>query len=773
MAGKRRRTGSVPPDAAAVVTSAGVTRVAASAVTGPTEESVRSSLRDLVQTAITYVDEEVSPDRAKATQLYKAERLGNEEEGRSQIVMSTVRDSVLSILPNFLRMFFGTERAVEFVPQRPELAAMAEQQSDYVTHLFADKPGAILEVNASTKDGLIRRLGFVKWWAQPEDITQSYEQDGLTAEAIAVLKADPEVTYSVIGQSPAAPPLPDGTPAPVTYRCAITRRTTRMKIDYAAVPPENMFWNRTARSFPDAIMVGERREMTVSEACKLGFDKKEILKFVGDEQLLDNLENIARQPRQQTAMEDGKVADDSTWKVTLYRVFAKLDEDGDGIAELRRYWLAGDAYTVLKDPDADEDSPYLGVAVDEIPYACWTPDPEPHTIEGQSITDLTGDLQRVDTALVRSNLDSAGLAIHSRMAYQEGYVNPHDMMNTEIGAVIRTTNRPADSIMEYRHSYLGKDLFPLMEWMKRIREERTGYNMESQGLNADALQSSTDQAVGATLSAAQARTEMLARFYAEQIMVPLFRGLYRLAKKYRQEPQIVRMNGRFVETDPRQWDDDCEVRVSLMLGGGLPEQKLLVIEKFLAKQEGIIAQAGIANPLVSPAQYSAALARWAQLSGEPDPSKYFTQIAPDQSQQIVQMAAQPPQQKPDPAMVVAEAQAQLFQTQAQAAQAEQQRKDQELLLKQQQFKLDQEMQQEKMRQDFILADKEMELRYQRDLNEEQMQAFITGHKVEDETLTKRAKIAADAALGHEKIVADTAAKIHATNAKPAKEASGA
>lgn len=746
-----------------MLTSAGITRTAGAAANRPDEESVRASLRDLVQTAANYIDEEVGPDRAAATKLYKAQTMGNEEEGRSQIVMSTVRDSVLAILPSFLRMFFGTERAVEFVPKRAELALMAEQQSEFVTHLFADKPGAILEVNASAKDGLIRRLGFVKWWAQPEDTTQTYEQDGLSVEMVAVLKADPEVTYSVIGETP-GPAGPDGQPV-MSYRCTITRRSTRMKLDWAAVPPENMIWNRTARSFPQALMVGERQEMTISEACKLGFEQKDLLEYVGDnDRLQDSQENIERQQPNRTTIEDAQVADKSTWKITLYRIFAKLDEDGDGIAELRRYWMAGDAYEVLKDPQADPKSPFLGVAVDEVPYACWTPDPEPHTIEGQSITDQTGDLQRVDTALIRTNLDSAGLAVHPRMAYQEGYVNPQDMMNTEIGAVIRTQTRPSDALMEYRHSYLGKDLFPLMEWMKRIREERTGYNMESQGLNAEALQSTSDQGVNATLSAAQGRTEMLGRFYAEQILVPLFRGLYRLAKKHRQEPQIVRMNGRYVETDPREWDDDCEVQVKLVLGGGLPEQKLAMTERILARQEGLIAKLGIANLMVTPAQYSAMLARWAKLSGEADPSRAFTQISPEDSAKLMQQSAQQPP-KPDPEMVIAQAQVQLAQAQAQSLEKESARKDQELLLKQAQFAADQKLKEEKMRQDFILAEKEMELRYKRDLNEQQMQAFIDGHKAEDVKATKHAELVTEASLKHEKIVADTAVKIHATNKK--------
>jgi hypothetical protein len=64
--------------------------------------------------AVHYIDEEVAPDREAATAYYRGDPLGNEEQGRSQIVMTEVRDTVLAIMPDLLKVFCGSEHAVEF-----------------------------------------------------------------------------------------------------------------------------------------------------------------------------------------------------------------------------------------------------------------------------------------------------------------------------------------------------------------------------------------------------------------------------------------------------------------------------------------------------------------------------------------------------------------------------------------------------------------------------------------------------------------------------------
>src|SRR5574343_406852 len=84
--------------------------------------------------ASNWIDSDIAPVRAKATRYYKGEKFGNEEEGRSQIVLTEVRDSVLQILPSLMRVFFSGEKVVEFVPVGPEDVSAAEQATDYVNY---------------------------------------------------------------------------------------------------------------------------------------------------------------------------------------------------------------------------------------------------------------------------------------------------------------------------------------------------------------------------------------------------------------------------------------------------------------------------------------------------------------------------------------------------------------------------------------------------------------------------------------------------------------
>lgn len=727
------------------------------------EAEVRSVIRELLQSAVDYVDNEVSPTRALATKFYKGEPLGDEEEGRSQIVMTTVRDVVLSIMPGLLRTFFGSERAVEFVPSRPEMVAAAEQQSEYITHLFTDAPDALLQVQAFLKDGLVRRLGFLKWWDEEISATATQTFTGLTTEQVALLAKEEGTTYTILktyaapvdplaapsAAAPGAPPVPAPAPVPL-HDCTITRVTKKHQPTWAAIPPEEIVWSRSARNFQglkgEATLVAHRQDKRLGELVAMGFDKDEILEHaVGDEKLTLNAENIERQPRTTTLIDQEQTADESMWMVPFYEAYCRIDEDHDDIPELRKYYLCGE-YHVLKPPRSANapETTFLGVEVPEIPIAYWCPDPEPHTIEGQSVADLTMDLQRVDTALLRGQLDSLGLSLHPRVAYQVGSVNPHDILNTEVGAVIRTTAQPATALMEFSHSYVGQQAAPLVDYMKRVREERTGFNMESQGLNADALQSTNEKGIVATLSSAQARTELLARMAAEQGFIPLFKGLYRLVKQHQDYASVVRMRGKFVQIDPRTWDDDCEVRVSLMLGGGLPEQRVQSLAAIVAKQEFWFQMLGPVNPLVTLAQYSRANAKLAQLAGHPEaPGTYFNVITDEQAQAFAQQAQQAPA-KPDPASIVAQAQAQNLQHEMQMREAR-------LQLEQQKFAFDQQMEQEKLRQSYFLGIKQIEAQNQVRLNEVQGEQFIEGQKVALDAQGEAAKLQAKTAMETHKI----------------------
>ena len=99
----------------------------------PDEIDIQAIVAGEIEDAVDYIDSVISPDRALATQYYRGEPFGNEEEGRSQVVSRDVRDTVQAILPSLMRMFFGGNNIVEFAPNGPEDVRLKTLIPAYVT----------------------------------------------------------------------------------------------------------------------------------------------------------------------------------------------------------------------------------------------------------------------------------------------------------------------------------------------------------------------------------------------------------------------------------------------------------------------------------------------------------------------------------------------------------------------------------------------------------------------------------------------------------------
>jgi hypothetical protein len=281
----------------------------------------------------------------------------------------------------------------------------------------------------------------------------------------------------------------------------------------------------------------------------------------------------------------------------------------------------------------------------------WTPDPEPHTIVGQSLFDLTKETQRTNSALLRGVLDSAAASLFPRTAYQEGMVSVQDILNTEIGAPIRTKGIPSNNVQTFAHNFTGAQLMPVIEHFGQMKERSTGLNPGSMGIDADALQSSTKQAVGAAVTASQARTELLGRVFAEMLLKPLFRGMLKDLVALQPRKSMQRLRGQWIEVDPASWDANMDVTVNVALGTTAVDGKIETLTGVLAEQKDILATLGPSNPIVTLAQYRATIADILALKGYKDASRYFNEIPADwQPPQ-----PDPSQQKPTPEETLAQA----------------------------------------------------------------------------------------------------------------------
>lgn len=649
----------------------------------PDEIDIQAIVAGEIEDAVDYIDSVISPDRALATQYYRGEPFGNEEDGRSQVVSRDVRDTVQAILPSMMRMFFAGSNIVEFAPNGPEDVAAAQQATDYINYVVTrDNPGFEIFYSAF-KDALVCKTGIIKYyWDAAEEIETS-DLSGLDENALAVLNSDPELEVQVTVAYPGDIDPATGMPGPTVYDVRVIRRRDKGRLRIASVPPEEFLVSRAAISLDDASIIAHRRIMTVSELVAMGYSEEEIDPYANEvDELEDNQERFVRNP--QATTDFANRSDIAAKKVLYVEAYVKIDMDGDGIAELRKVCTVGGGYEVVRNEPADM-----------IPFAVFCPDPEPHTFFGMSVADQVMDIQRIKSNIQRNMLDSLALAIHPRVGVVEGQANMDDVLNTEVGGIIRM--RAPGMVQPFSMPFVGQQAFPMLAYMDEMRENRTGITKAASGLAADSLQSSTKAAVAATVSAAQQRMELIARIFAETGMKRLFSGLLRLAIQNQRPNRMVRLRGQFVPIDPRGWDSNMDVIVNVALGGGTDQEKGQVLANVLSKQEQILQTAGVNNPLVSLAQYRNTLAQMLALAGFKDADQFFSDPA--------MMPPQPPQPpKPSPEEMLAQAQ-------MAAIQADIQKKAAELELKREEMIRKDDLQRDQYEADLMVKIAEMQARY--------------------------------------------------------------
>ena len=675
----------------------------------PIEEAeLQSILTAEIDDAITYIDTDLSPSRAQATQYYRGDPFGNEEEGQSRVVATEVRDTVNSMLPSIMRVFFSSEKTVEFMPRGPEDVPMSEQATDYANYVMNQDNNGFMVMYGTFKDALVRKCGIVKTWWAKETTVRTEKYTGLDQGTVMMIENEPNAVLSVVSEydDPEAPEpqltidqstgQPVMTPVPKLFDVEVKRTIEQGKICIEGVPPEEFLIDRNARSIETAAFVGHRKMATVAELIEMGYDEEMVMENVTSTDFEYNDEYLNRRPTTTTLGSLNESNNPYMQRVLYVESYMRIDYDGDGIPELRKFCTIGEGYKIVNNEPCDL-----------VGFADFPCDPEPHTspVEANSIFDYTKDLQEIKSDILRNTLDSLAQAIHPRTAVVEGQVNIDDVLNNETGAIIRM--RAPGMVQALSQPFVGQQAFPMLEYLDSIKEERTGMSKAAMGLNADALQSTTKAAVNATVSASQSRIELTTRILAEG-MKKLFKLILQLSVKHQDKPRMIRLRNQWVQVDPRSWDATMDVSINVGLGTGDLEQKMAMLTMISAKQEQALQQLGPVNPLVTPAQYSNTLRKIVELAGFKDSSAFFNAIPADY---VPPQATQPP--KPSPEEMLA-------QVQAQAIQADIQKKSAELQLEQQKALMEDDRERDKIETDRFIKLRELELKYGAVINEQQL-----------------------------------------------------
>jgi len=243
----------------------------------------------------------LSEERAAALDYYLGDMSRDmpAPDGRSRAVSTDVADTIEGLMPSLMEIFTAGDEVVRFEPVGPEDVAAAEQETDYVNHVFMQQNPGFFVLYSFIKDALLSKVGIVKVWWDSEELVERETYLDQPDDAFALLVADPcveivehtahsslpaageasagqaqagEAAPFSLSSDMASSPARDTTLHDVTIE--IGRKCERAHVE--AVAPEEFGISRHARTIREADYAFHDVFRTEAKLIEQGYDKEQI-----------------------------------------------------------------------------------------------------------------------------------------------------------------------------------------------------------------------------------------------------------------------------------------------------------------------------------------------------------------------------------------------------------------------------------------------------------------------------------------------------------------
>jgi hypothetical protein len=582
-------------------------------------------VRAMIDDSKSFEDDVLGPDRDENLNYFYGEIPATEGEGKSTAVSTDFRDTVMAILPSLIRIFTSSERVANCVPNHQGQEEAAKQCTDYINYILWEDNSGFLILHDIIKDALRCKTGVTRWWTDHSEEVHEKEFSNVTVEQIQMLISEnPTVEILEHQRHPFIPNML------AMLRVRYTESKPLVKI--MSVPLDEFRVSRKARDVDGAQLIGHDQIVPMSDLVKQGYSVDEILEYSNT--TADNY-STDRAFRNR-GLDTGDITDALGVRYGCY--FIRIDKDGDGIDELREIHTVGDNHHVIYDE-----------IVEYANFAVWCPDPEPHTLVGDTPADLVKDIQVIKTNMLRGSLDSLAQSIWPRTVFNQTITNADDVLNDEIGAPIRTTGSPTDAVMSITHQFVGQPVFGMFEVMEKLRQQRTGIGDASKGLDPRALQSTNVTGIDAIVQGAQERIELCARILAETGMKQLFKGILREIVAHPNQERTIQLRGKWETVNPSTFDPTMRISINPTLGKGSDMTRLMILQDVKQTQTAIMSQFGVENPLCGVQEYRNTLTDILAIGNVKNVGRYYREI----DEATVKKIAETPKE-PDAATLLAQ-----------------------------------------------------------------------------------------------------------------------
>jgi len=661
-----------------------------------TDDEIVTILRERVDEVVNFNDSQIAGQRAEAMQYYLGMPFGNEVDGRSKVVSRDEQEVIDWMMPSLMKTFSGSDEVVQISPRRPEESEWAQQATELLNYIYNVQNSGFLITYQWIQDALMVKNGIVKVFVEEYPEKQYEHYTGMSQEDVDYLVQNTEGLEILLQTQDMV--------NPGKFRLQVELTKMCRKFQIVNVPPEEFMISSDGRTVDDAELCVHRVEKTVSDLRAMGVPEDVI-----ESSMQDQFDFIEGSPERLTRDSiDGQgswsygnddLDEEASRKIWVAECYPYLDVDGDGYAELRRIVLVGD-HIVSNEP------------IEERPFCSITPYVIAHKFYCMSVHDKLKDIQLVRSTILRHILDNVYANTNGRYEVVENMVNLKDLQDSVAGGYVRT--KAPGQIKPLDVPQLSGDVYNMLSYFERARDQRSGVSDKTRGLDADFLHSNqAATSVNQMMTAAEQQIELIARVVAEVGFKVLFRKLYRLIVRHQDDELVFSLRGKFVKVNPASWREDADVVVTVGLGNGNKDQQLMHLNSMLQMTQTVIAGGGMGILTDYDKVYNI-LSELAKNAGYRDVTRFWLDPKSPESQQAQQQLMEQ-QSKPSPEDIKAQAEAQSKQSDAQVNGAKVQLEGQRVQLESQKNGTDAEIEKRKLAvKERELSIKEAELQLERE-----------------------------------------------------------
>ena len=453
-------------------------------------------------------------------------------KGGSSYVDRTVYDQVKGVTSQLNDTFMSADSVVKFKTKQPQMEVMAKVATHHINQVVLKQNNGYNMLRSAIHASLKEKACYLMpYWVKSCEWVEE-EVTELSEEAIGVLSMNPDVEFDILKDENG---IYSGT-------VSVKMDTSTLQVDQ--VPFEQVAIDHNARIYEEANYICRRINKIRGIFLEEGVKVHKNATFVDDHLSL----KVYRDPDGATSYlsisNDDKESALRDY-VTVYEHYIKMKLKG----KFSWWKVLTDSIHVISKEEVD------GHGIVRL-----EPLPAPFSIYGDSIPDITKDIQTAMTLLIRGMFDNIQYTNHPQVLALEGQFDKRDLLNKQPNGVIQI--KTPQAIQYVAPQQITPSVQLLYSMVSSARDTRTGLSNAAQGLDDTIFKNDNAYAtVQAVQTQALQRTKDIALNLAHGGFTELFKQCYKEVRENDTNLYNTVIDGRPVTYSPSQFPELIDVCV--------------------------------------------------------------------------------------------------------------------------------------------------------------------------------------------------------------------